>query len=119
MSGIEDAARTAGFENAAEMRRLVCEVRLASPQDIWDFKRWQDGDGTKEGLLALLERQKPPKRDFAAIYPRVQRCPEHGLVLEGQTNRQTGRRFLGCPRYPLCRHTEDLPDEIDDEEDGF
>ncbi len=117
MSGIEDAARTAGFENAAEMHRLVCEMRLASPQDIWDFKRWQSGDGTKEGLLALLERQKPPKRDFAATCPRVRRCPEHGFVLEERTNRQTGGRFLGCPRYPLCRHTEDF--EIDDEEDGF
>ncbi len=37
-------------------------------------------------------------------------CPECGAKLVIRTNRHTEQQFLGCVRYPTCRHTEGLPE---------
>lgn len=36
-------------------------------------------------------------------------CPDCGSVLVIRAVKQTGVRFLACPRYPECTHTQDLP----------
>lgn len=41
-------------------------------------------------------------------------CPDcgPGTILVVRTNSITGGRFLACPRFPLCRHTEAIPESI-------
>lgn len=36
------------------------------------------------------------------------RC-EAGTRLVVRTNNQNGSRFLGCPNFPDCRYTEEIP----------
>lgn len=47
-----------GFESEAEFNRMVCAVDLSAPHKIEAFKRWQNGDGTKAGLMELLTSQQ-------------------------------------------------------------
>ena len=39
-------------------------------------------------------------------------CPDCGRPLVERTNRATGTSFLGCPRWPECKHTEPLPEAL-------
>ena len=45
-------------------------------------------------------------------------CPEDGSRLVVRTNRDTGQRFLACPKYPECKYTEPLPEDINMRELG-
>lgn len=51
---MDEIAKSMGFEDAAELHKLVASVPL------WDarFEKWKHGDGTKAGLLALIEKTK-------------------------------------------------------------
>ena len=44
-----------GFESEQEFHRLVACVVLRDSCDVKTFKKWQSEDGTKEGLLKLLD----------------------------------------------------------------
>ncbi len=35
-----------------------------------------------------------------------EKCPECGYPMVLRTAKATGNKFLGCVRYPLCRHTK-------------
>ena len=35
-----------------------------------------------------------------------EKCPECGYPMVLRTAKSTGNKFLGCVRYPLCRHTK-------------
>lgn len=37
-------------------------------------------------------------------------CPKCGAPLVERQSRRTGDKFLGCPNYPNCRHTQPLAD---------
>jgi len=41
-------------------------------------------------------------------------CPEcgpaHKLII--RTNRENGGQFLGCPRWPDCEYTREIPEDI-------
>lgn len=39
-------------------------------------------------------------------------CPncEHGVKLIVRTNRQRGDQFLGCPNFPECTYTQEIPE---------
>lgn len=38
-------------------------------------------------------------------------CPECGSpVLVVRTNSKNGGQFLGCPRWPECKHSEPIPE---------
>ena len=39
-------------------------------------------------------------------------CAIEPQKLVVKTNRKTGGQFLGCPRYPDCRHTEPIPEAM-------
>jgi hypothetical protein len=49
----DDVAQALGFVNAAEFHRIVAAVDLSKPSLMAAFKRWQDDDGTKNGLVQL------------------------------------------------------------------
>jgi len=46
-------AKMMGFEDAAEMNRLVAQADISTPEKLAAFERWKEEDGTKAGLLAL------------------------------------------------------------------
>ncbi len=41
-------------------------------------------------------------------------CPEADCngELRVKTNSHNGTKFLGCDRYPACRHTEEIPEYL-------
>lgn len=39
-------------------------------------------------------------------------CPICSAALVERTNRQNGSTFLGCSRYPECKHTEPVPESV-------
>jgi len=45
--------KQAGFDSAAEFHRMVASVDLSTPDRFAAFKRWQEEDGTKQGLSLL------------------------------------------------------------------
>lgn len=36
-------------------------------------------------------------------------APRRKLIVK--TNKKNGNQFLGCPNYPICDFTRDIPDE--------
>lgn len=42
----------------------------------------------------------------------VKPCPDCGAPLVERTNRATDEPFLGCSRWPECKHTEPLPESV-------
>ena len=42
----------------------------------------------------------------------VKYCPLCSQPLVERTNRQNGSTFLGCSRYPECKHTEPIPESV-------
>jgi hypothetical protein len=51
----EEMFQEAGFESAAEGHKMIASVDLGSPEKLEAFKRWKFEDGTKEGLLKIME----------------------------------------------------------------
>lgn len=49
----DQIAKQLGFADAAEFHRMVSSADLSDPLKVAAFKRWQDDDGTKDGLAAL------------------------------------------------------------------
>lgn len=47
--------RQLGFEDAAEAHRLVAAVPLDTSERLRRFKEWQYQDGTKTGILKLMQ----------------------------------------------------------------
>lgn len=58
---------------------------------------------TKSFLANLLERAREAWRAGKSL----RRCPDCGAPMVERESR-TGNRFLGCARFPDCRHTERL-----------
>ncbi len=42
-----------GFETVEELRQLIANADISTPEKLAAFERWQDEDGSKEGLLKL------------------------------------------------------------------
>lgn len=40
----------------------------------------------------------------------IKRCPDCGWDLVLRTNSENGSEFLGCRQWPLCKHTESVPE---------
>lgn len=55
----DEIARQLGFNDAAEFHRMVASVDLSDASKLAAFKRWQEDDGTKDGLAALGKEVKP------------------------------------------------------------
>jgi ssDNA-binding Zn-finger/Zn-ribbon topoisomerase 1 len=43
------------------------------------------------------------------------RCPLCNTPLKIRRRHANGTKFLGCTRFPICRHTQPLPDVLEDE----
>lgn len=56
---LDEIARFNGFENEQEFHRLVAAVDISTPEKLARFTRWQEEDGTKEGLVRLEQEVNP------------------------------------------------------------
>lgn len=54
---MNDLAKPQGFDDEAELRRMVCSVPLDTPARLAAFKLWQSLDGSKDGLTLLLREE--------------------------------------------------------------
>lgn len=52
---MEELVKSLGFDSLDEFNQMICEIDLSTPEKLSNFKLWQENDGTKEGLLLLLE----------------------------------------------------------------
>jgi len=50
---LENLVKEKGFENENEFHALVAGVHLSTQEKLDAFKKWQNEDGSKEGLLKL------------------------------------------------------------------
>jgi hypothetical protein len=57
MIGLEQIYISLGFEGAADYNRLTASLELETEEQKAAFQKWQDEDGTKEGLQKLIENQ--------------------------------------------------------------
>jgi hypothetical protein len=55
MEDLDAAARQNGFENHSELFDLVLRVNLFTAEDRAAYENWQLNDGTKDGILKLLD----------------------------------------------------------------
>lgn len=55
---MEELVKECGFDSLAEFNELVNSVDLTTRDNIDSFKLWQNEDGSKFGLVALLMDQK-------------------------------------------------------------
>lgn len=50
---LDNVVKACGFNGIADFNACVSNVDLSSPVKVAAFKRWQEEDGTKLGLLGL------------------------------------------------------------------
>jgi hypothetical protein len=55
---MDDLARANGFEDEKELHRLIARMDLTKPGMVAKFKIWQNTDGTKQGLIAIQQKEK-------------------------------------------------------------
>jgi len=55
MITMDMVAMANGFEDAAEMNRMVARVDIQTDEELRKFTIWKETDGTKEGLEKLME----------------------------------------------------------------
>jgi ssDNA-binding Zn-finger/Zn-ribbon topoisomerase 1 len=51
-----------------------------------------------------------PEGTEVAMY--CQNTNHHAVKMQVKTNTKTGYQFLGCPLYPTCKFTMDIPESI-------
>lgn len=52
---MEAFAKANGFSSSSEMFRLTATADISTPEKLARFKKWQEEDGTKAGLLSLSD----------------------------------------------------------------
>lgn len=55
---MDEFLKELGFEDQKEMNRLVSSVDLSTEENVDRFNNWKMTDGTKSGLLILIEANK-------------------------------------------------------------
>lgn len=60
---MDKLAKENGFLDAEELNKMVANVDLTKPNMLNEFKLWQNNDGTKEGLMKLINETKNMKEN--------------------------------------------------------
>jgi restriction system protein len=99
----------------------VDRAYLVTTGEVTDAaRRWARGkpiaiwDGSDLARMARAAAPAPPLNSAASPAqpspsPAGPTCPRCGAALVVRRNRRTGEAFLGCSRFPNCRHTQPLP----------
>lgn len=54
---MEELVKECGFDSLDNFNYLINLVDLSTEESIKNFKEWQNEDGTKSGLLTILNNQ--------------------------------------------------------------
>ena len=54
---MDPATRENGFKSYNDMSTLICKVDISTPLNMSNFKLWQYDDGSRTGLLELINTQ--------------------------------------------------------------
>jgi hypothetical protein len=86
---IDRVLRELGFEDEKEFNRLVSSVNLTSGNRRLLFKQWQQDDGTKKGLLHVMEVCNGDNRSCPCTYvePCSSNCSCANSVMSGGCSR--------------------------------
>ena len=57
---LSDLVRALGFADEADFHRLVASADISTPEKMKAFRKWQEEDGSKAGLLALAATEVQP-----------------------------------------------------------
>jgi len=52
---LDELLKAKGFENEDEFNRLISNVDLTDSCNLLNFNIWKEKDGTKSGLLKVME----------------------------------------------------------------
>ncbi len=58
MNSLDQVAKGAGFEDWKELSKLVSKVNLSTIHNLNTFNYWKENDGTKSGLLKIIEEER-------------------------------------------------------------
>jgi hypothetical protein len=50
---LEEFAKLLGFDSLSQYAKLVYTTDVSTPEKLAAFEKWEEEDGTKEGLLRL------------------------------------------------------------------
>ena len=51
---MEEIVKQMGFENEKEFHKMVSDIDLSNPIKMQKFLKWREEDGTKNGLLKVI-----------------------------------------------------------------
>lgn len=97
------------------LTQAAADWAKGKPIEVWDGEkvvgfsaqvgsnRGKEGQTTSES--ASVESARPPSTALSATIEEAT-CRRCGSALVERRNRRTGEAFLGCARYPECRHTQ-------------
>lgn len=72
---LEQLIKENGFESEKELHELVSSVDLSTPENLISFKKWQEEDGTKKGLLNLGLNKKVYRSQVIITKNTLQKVP--------------------------------------------
>jgi restriction system protein len=97
----------------ADRAYLVTTGRVTEPARKWvtgkPIELW-DGDELMRRFPPTTAAAAEALRHLEPSAPAAAACPRCGAALVARRNSRTGDPFLGCARFPRCRHTESARD---------
>ncbi|RYG30465.1 MAG: nuclease, partial [Burkholderiales bacterium] len=81
---------------------VLCDVELSA------FTEILSGGGFRSNILTRRAHVRHVKSRAATRLRESESCPRCGATLVERTNRQSGARFLACPKFPSCQGTRSL-----------
>lgn len=75
---------------------------------------WNPLEGVGQVTVALIKKQLEVSMSIPNNTPTAKTCPacRPTVRLVVRTNGETGEQFLGCAKYPECKYTEPLTEDI-------
>lgn len=83
-------------------------VAVLSEDELRTFAESLSGGGLRSNILTRHAHVRHVKTQAARRLHEPESCPRCGATLVQRTNRQSGARFLACPKFPSCKGTRKL-----------
>jgi restriction system protein len=83
-------------------------VPVLSEEEFLRFAESLSGSGLRSNIRTRNAHVRHVKTQAARRLLESESCPRCGATLVERTNRQSGARFLACPKFPSCRGTRKL-----------
>ena len=83
-------------------------VAVLSEEQFLKFAESLSSGGLRSNVRTRSAHVRHVKTQAARRSRELESCPRCGATLVERTNRQSGARFLACPKFPSCRGTRKL-----------